>query len=523
MKRGSRSALAAACVLLAVFAWGAPTASAEIVRTSNGHFFGITLHRGVAAASVPGSIAAQHRANFSLNGNLNYHGGPVAHSSAAYLVFWTPSGFSIPASSKTLLQRYFSDAAAASGTSSSVFAVNRQFTDGSGFAAYQQAFSSTQVITDTQAYPAFDPNRCAPLRFGEAQCISDAQVQTELQRLVSTGLPDDGPATSSTLPPNAPIYFVVLPSNVNVCDQQTSCADNVFCSYHSAFTNSNHRNVLYVPVPFLAAAQFPKQCQSDGNFAVQTPNGDLADVVLKYLSHEHNEVLTDPLGSAWFDSSSGNENGDNCNATGSANPQGGRSPNAFLPVLGGSASSGTLYDQLLAGNPYYVQSEWSNGDAGCQMAPTAGTIVPQFAAPTSGTDGVPVSFDPSASSSTNPLSSATWDFGDGATPTFRSSSSTLSSVSHTYTAPGTYTVKLTLVDDRGNLATTTHQIAVADEPPTAAFTIGVPQPTVGQSIPLDASASNDPDGSIASYAWTFGDGHTATGTTASQSHAYSQA
>lgn len=53
--------------------------------------------------------------------------------------------------------------------------------------------------------------------------------------------------------------------------------------------------------------------------------------------------------------------------------------------------------------------------------------------------------------------------------------------------------------------------------PTAAFT---PTPA-GLVVNVDASASTDADGTIQSYAWTFGDGGTATGPTAS--HAYAAA
>jgi PKD repeat protein len=515
------SALAQACALLAFLVCGVPAASAVVVHTPNGQFLGILPHHGIAGASIPGSIAALHRANFSSNGNLNYHGGPVVHSSAAYLIFWTPSGFSIPGSSQTLLKRYFSDAAADSGKPSNAFAVARQFTDASGFANYMQTFTaSSQAISDSQAYPPLDSAHCPQSLPVESYCVTDAQIRAELQRLTtSLGLPTDGSATASSLPANAPIFFVVLPSTVNVCATASSCADNIFCAYHSSFNDAGN-NVLYAAIPFLPAAQFPKACQFDGNTPIQQPNRDpVADVALKFLSHEHNEVITDPTGAAWFDGTSGNENGDNCNATGPANPGGGTSPNAFLPVLGGSASLGTLYDQRLAGNPYYLQSEWSNGDTGCEMAPTAGTIVPRFTVPSSSTEGSPASFDPSASTSTNPLSSATWDFGDGTAPAFRGASSPLASVSHTYSAGGTYTVTLTLVDNRGNLATTTRQITV-DEAPTAAFTSTPPHPAVAQTVSFDGSSSSDPDGSIMSYSWNFGDGTpAATGTT--PTHTYS--
>ncbi len=48
-----------------------------------------------------------------------------------------------------------------------------------------------------------------------------------------------------------------------------------------------------------------------------------------------------------------------------------------------------------------------------------------------------------------------------------------------------------------------------NQPPTASFTTSVS----GLNLTVDGSASSDPAGSISSYAWTFGDGGTATGAT----------
>src|SRR5581483_12013984 len=95
------------------------------------------------------------------SGTLAYHGGYVLHSSAPYVIFWAPAGQSIPSSTQSLIERYFSDAAADSGTAGNEFAVDRQYTDGSGFADYRQTFSAaSQVIADTSAYPARDTSNC---------------------------------------------------------------------------------------------------------------------------------------------------------------------------------------------------------------------------------------------------------------------------------------------------------------------------------------------------------------------------
>ncbi|HEY5822678.1 MAG TPA: PKD domain-containing protein [Propionibacteriaceae bacterium] len=101
------------------------------------------------------------------------------------------------------------------------------------------------------------------------------------------------------------------------------------------------------------------------------------------------------------------------------------------------------------------------------------------------------------------VASRAWDFGDGGT-------STATSPSHTYAAAGSYDVKLTVTDNKGSATTKTSTITVAaaqNQEPTASFTSSA----VGNTVSFDASASDDPDGTIASYAWEYGDGSTGTG------------
>jgi PKD repeat protein len=61
-------------------------------------------------------------------------------------------------------------------------------------------------------------------------------------------------------------------------------------------------------------------------------------------------------------------------------------------------------------------------------------------------------------------------------------------------------------------------VTVLDQPPVALFGSSPAVPIPGQSIGFDGRGSNDPDGTIAAYAWDFGDGATGTGATAT--HAY---
>ena len=55
--------------------------------------------------------------------------------------------------------------------------------------------------------------------------------------------------------------------------------------------------------------------------------------------------------------------------------------------------------------------------------------------------------------------------------------------------------------------------------PTAAFTATPPAADAPLDVAFDASASTDPDGTIASYAWGFGDGTSGTGKAASHTYA----
>jgi PKD repeat protein len=487
-------------VVLAAFCVMAPAASALLVQNPDGQILGITLHASVSPASIPGSLAGKrgHPSNFSSNGNVDYNGGAVLHSTAPYLIFWDPAS-KIPLSSRTLMERYFTDVAADSGKATNVYSVVRQYTDSTGFADYQQSYSAGHAIVDTHAYPAQDTTNCPntnPTYY--PTCVTDAQEQAEVARLIAA---DSLPTGSGA---NAPIYFVVTPDNVNECSDITHCASNTFCAYHSSFTDGS-ASVLYAAIPMLILSSdfSPKDCQADNTLAVQKPNGDLADVVLKYMSHEDNETITDPFGNAWWDTATGSEIGDNCNATGSVDFTHGTDPNAFLPTLGGSSSGGTLYDQLINGHQYYLQSEWSDGNVNCEMQPSAGAVVPSFTAAANVNPGASVSFNPSASSSSQGYTSTTWNFGDGSATTFNIGAPT--SVSHTFATPGVYTVSLTLVDTKGNLATASHIVTVGAAP-TAAFT-QPPAAGIGRPVSFDAASSSDPNsgGSIASYRWTLGD------------------
>ncbi|MEM7374466.1 MAG: PKD domain-containing protein, partial [Bacteroidota bacterium] len=139
------------------------------------------------------------------------------------------------------------------------------------------------------------------------------------------------------------------------------------------------------------------------------------------------------------------------------------------------------------------------------------------ASPSTGPVSLLVAFDASASSdSDGSIQSYEWDFGDGGI-------STIPATAHPYTSVGTYIATLTVTDNDGATHSTSKTIVVTapNQDPIADFSFNPGTPTTASLINFDASASNDPDGSIATYTWTFGDGNTASGQ--NPTHSYSNA
>jgi len=98
-----------------------------------------------------------------------------------------------------------------------------------------------------------------------------------------------------------------------------------------------------------------------------------------------------------------------------------------------------------------------------------------------------------------------WNFGDGA-------NATDVIVEHAYAVNGTFTVTLTVTDDDGASASANAtKTILVNESPVAIFTESAETVYTGEAIAFNATDSYDPDGSIISYFWTFGDGNNATG------------
>ncbi len=142
----------------------------------------------------------------------------------------------------------------------------------------------------------------------------------------------------------------------------------------------------------------------------------------------------------------------------------------------------------------------------------------------SGNVGVAMTFSSQGSSDPDGSLNAYWfNFGDGAYTGWQPNPS----VSHSFASAGTYSLRLWVRDNCNvfSAADTAVITITAGSNPCAGNTspivqLSVPSSgVVGQSLSFSAANSSDPGGSIASYAWNFGDGSSANGVSVSKSYA----
>jgi len=138
---------------------------------------------------------------------------------------------------------------------------------------------------------------------------------------------------------------------------------------------------------------------------------------------------------------------------------------------------------------------------GTNQPPTANAS----ASPTSGPVSLAVSFSSAGSSdSDGSISSYSWSFGDD-------TGSSLENPAHTYNSEGSFTGTLTVTDNGGLSSTDTVTITVTPPPNKPPVAVAAATPSSGYApltVGFSGSGSSDPDGTIAAYAWNFGDGST---------------
>jgi PKD repeat protein len=180
----------------------------------------------------------------------------------------------------------------------------------------------------------------------------------------------------------------------------------------------------------------------------------------------------------------------------SVDPDG--SINSYVWDFGdGTTGSGAIVSHTYpSGTPYTATLTVSDDSAA--TASRSRTVEPNarpFAYADVTCDGRTCRFDGSPSRDYDgTIVSHIWTFGDG-------TAGSGVTVVHTYATPGIYPVTLTVTDNEGATAGPIARTARASTPPIASLTFTCSE----LACVFDASASTDPDGTVASYEWAFGD------------------
>jgi hypothetical protein len=363
-----------------------------------------------------GPSPARYRAAASRAAKLHYQGGPVLHKNRTHVIFWLPSGsrLSYDPGYQPLVEKFLRDVAADSHKPTNVYSLSGQYHDKlGGVAAYSSTFGGAVLATDR--LPA---NGCSLPSSGPgwSVCLSDAQIQAEIEHVVSA---------HHLRTRSRDIYFLVTPRGLGSCLHQgpTDCtlggaAVNGNCGYHSI---TDRRGVLYALIPYTAV---PGGC-NNGN---PRPNRNAADPALSVISHEHIETITDPIGDAWTNSSSVEvgEVGDLCYVN-------------FGGKLGGKRNR--AYNQVIHGGHYYLQQEWSNDDHRCASREESYRV--HFSVSGQARRGTQLRFNATGRDPDGRIRGYAWVFGDGRHAGGHS-------ISHTFRRAGSFRVQLRITGSDGN-------------------------------------------------------------------------
>ena len=280
--------------------------------------------------------------------NLTYQGGPVMQNGTQVVpIYWQPAHLqsgvaaTVDPNYRSLLQRFFHDF----GGHALYNNLTQYYQTGPQYIVNSSGF--LKAIVDTSAYPTA-VGACSNSSL--TNCITDGQLKTRIANDVSAG----------GLPRNLATFYPVFtdPGEFS-CSANNSCyhpngsfpPDWKYCAYHSAFLLGG-QPVIYANMPYVDTnAASISGCAGSG----PNPNGDAAfDDETSALSHEFNEAITDPELNAWWDTGTGNEIADICNA--------------FTAQI------------TWASHPYIVQQEWSVDLGACLQGASQQTSV----SPTSG-------------------------------------------------------------------------------------------------------------------------------------------
>ncbi len=273
------------------------------------HFAGPTI------AEPTGKLSVFPSANST--GTLIDHGGPEIPDAQFQAIYYNATVANSTATPNRTSVRSWVDGF------TSVYSDGQPYT-GSNTSDYTiiTQYGSTNPIANTlPSLLSVVDNKTASTR------ISDSGIQSYLATVFDRGL---ATASANT------VYGVYFPHGMKISLQGGSSCTS-FCGYHSHFSY-NGTLIKYAVFPYTDC----RACSVSGL--------TVADILTIVTSHEIRESVTDPLGSAWFDSH-GNEADDKC-------------------------AWQHLYQTQNGG--YYVQPEFSNGGTKNGAAyPGPGCVVPR--------------------------------------------------------------------------------------------------------------------------------------------------
>jgi hypothetical protein len=273
-------------------------------------------------------------------GPLLYHGGPIMRSPTLYAIFWLPPA--LQNGGPTAIPLHYAELQVG-------LLVDYPFhgIDNNNTQYYQTVSSTTTYIMNAGGFGGFAVDT-SPLpasgctdTFTPGNCITDAQIQAEIQKVMT--------AKGWTGGLNN-VFLLYTSSGEGSCVDSTHCAYTQYCAYHGSIGTSSP--IIYANLPFGVLSV----CQNPGQ---PSPNGyPVADAVTSIATHETTESITDPLvnvNSAWY-TAQGNEIGDLCAYN--------YGKNTWTSMVANDAN------QMWNGHFYEVQQMFDNHAGGCvQLGP----------------------------------------------------------------------------------------------------------------------------------------------------------
>jgi hypothetical protein len=296
---------------------------------------GLQLNFGVSGTPIHIFPRADKLAELGAQNNggtppLTYHGGPVMLTTTVYAIYWVPphlqdgSPTALSAAyqnvQNTMLKEYFGHSLATN---------NTQYYQGTSAKTYIKStggFGGSYV--DTSLYPGKDCVDPSSELTNGTNCISDTDLQNEIKKVMTLKGWTGGLNK---------MFLLFTSSNEGQCATSGSnCSYANYCAYHSSFVNGSGQTVIYGNEPYGDL----NVCQVAG--APSPNNNPVADAAATGASHELTEAITDPLGTAWYDSS-GFEIGDEC---------------AYY--YGNSGYLSGKANEMWDGHAFLLQTEYSN-------------------------------------------------------------------------------------------------------------------------------------------------------------------